>query len=41
MRDDDDRPTLLERLGSYLWLFGILVLIAWFALIWSMFGDVL
>ena len=41
MRGDDDRPTFLERIGSYLWLVGILVLIAWFALIWFTFGDVL
>jgi hypothetical protein len=38
---NDERPGLLDWLGRYLWLAGILVLFAWFALLFFMFGDVL
>jgi len=37
----DERPTLGERLGGFLWLIGIAGLAAWFAMLWLMFGDVL
>jgi hypothetical protein len=37
----DDESGLGDLLGRYLWLAGVAVLIAWFALLWFMFGDVL
>ena len=37
----DQPPTLLDRLGKFLWLIGPLALVAWFGLLWFMFGDVL
>jgi hypothetical protein len=37
----DDRPTIGERLGRLWWLAGAVALLAWFAMLWFMFGDVL
>lgn len=37
----EEKETLAERLGRYFWLAGIAALMAWFALLWFMFGDVL
>jgi hypothetical protein len=33
--------TLGERLSRHWWLIGVAALLAWFALLWFMFGDVL
>jgi hypothetical protein len=37
----DDQCSIGERFGRYLPLAGVIVLIAWFALLRAMFGDVL
>ena len=36
-----EKKPLAERLGRYFWLIGPLALIAWFGLIYLIFGDVL
>lgn len=43
MEDDEDAPpTLWERCAARSgWLLGVIGLIAWGALLWAMFGDVL
>lgn len=37
----NNRTTLAEWLGRHGWLTGIVALVAWLALLWFMFGDVL
>jgi hypothetical protein len=38
---DGEERGLAERLTRYWWLIGVLALLAWFAMLWFMFGDVL
>lgn len=39
---DEDEPTLADRLRARSgWAIGLVFLVAWFALLWFMFGDVL
>ncbi len=38
---DDEKPSLSDRVGRHIGLIGILALLAWFAMLWFMFGDVL
>lgn len=37
----DEELTLTERIGRHGWLIGVAALVAWLALLWFMFGDVL
>lgn len=38
----EGEPNLAERLRARSgWMIGLLFLVAWFALLWFMFGDVL
>jgi hypothetical protein len=38
----DEVPTWADRLRAHSgWAIGILALVAWFAMLWFMFGDVL
>ncbi len=34
-------PTIGERLARFWWLAGVVALVAWFAMLWFMFGDVI
>lgn len=38
---DEERTTLIGKLFSPFGLIGMVGLVAWFALLWFMFGDVL
>ena len=38
---EEEQSNLAERLTRYWWFIGVFALIAWFALLWFMFGDVL
>jgi hypothetical protein len=37
----DEDPALGERSRAFVWMIGLAGLLAWFALLWLMFGDVL
>ena len=37
----DEEPTIGERLGRHGSLIGVVALVAWLALLWFMFSDVL
>jgi hypothetical protein len=39
--EDGEKQSVAERLARYWWLTGAVALVAWFALLWFMFGDVL
>jgi len=39
--NDKEGRSWSERLGRYFWLIGPVGLVAWFGLLWLMFGDVL
>ena len=41
MGPQDEKPTVGELLGRHGWLIGVVALVAWLALLWFMFGDVL
>ncbi len=39
MSEDDPAPG--ERSKAFVWMIGLMALLAWFALLYFMFGDVL
>jgi hypothetical protein len=37
----DENPASGDKSKAFVWMIGIAALLAWFALLWFMFGDVL